>query len=59
MIRMNECSPRSALFSASCMNGITASSSWKSTPFAFVSATGRPCTVANLKTGPWTERIVR
>ena len=46
-------------FSAMRMNEITASSSWKFTAFAFVSATGWPSTVPNSNTGPCTERIVR
>jgi hypothetical protein len=46
-------------FSARRMKERAASSSWKFTPLALASATGRPRTVANAKTGPWTERIVR
>src|SRR3954471_23176427 len=46
-------------FSAIRMNGSAASSSWKSTPFALLNATGLPPTVPSLNTGPCTERIVR
>ena len=41
------------------MNGTAASSSRKSTAFAFASATGFPPTVANANTGPCTERSGR
>ena len=58
MIRMNERASVGS-FSARRMKLSDASSSWKSTALALVSATGFPPTVANAKTGPCTERIVR